>query len=221
MTKNHLKARSAPRTWNIPRKENTFITRPNPGSQKLEMSFPLGNLLKNIGLGETTKEINYILRANPVLVNGVRRWDVRYNVGFQDVVSIPDAKKHVVLTLDEQGRLAAENVDEKHTSAKLAQVRGTSTVKGGKLQLHLSDGRNVLVEKPVKAGSTVTVSIPESKIKSVHAVEAKAHVILTSGKHRGSRGTIEAIDGEFVTVKTKEGSISTKKSYAFVLGGAQ
>ena len=219
--KNHLKARSAPRTWNIPRKENTFITRPNSGSQKLEMTFPLGNLLKTIGLGNTTKEINYILRNSQVLVNGVRRWDVRFGVGFQDVVSLPDAKKHVILTLDEQGRLTAENVDEKHANAKLAQVRGASKVAGNKLQLHLSDGRNIFVDKPVKAGSTVTVSVPESKIKSVHAVEPKAYVILTSGKHRGSRGTIEAIDGDFVTVKTKEGSISTKKSYAFVLGGHQ
>jgi ribosomal protein S4E len=77
----------------------------------------------------------------------------------------------------------------------------------------------VLVDKPLKAGSTVVVSVPDSKVTKVLAVEQKAHVILTSGKHRGTRGTIENIEGDFVTVKTKEGSLSTKKSYAFVLGG--
>jgi small subunit ribosomal protein S4e len=217
--KNHLKARAAPRTWNIARKEQKFTTRPNPGGQSMEMTLPLGIILRDIEVGTTKKELNYIIKNSEVLVNGVRRWDVRFPVGFMDILALPALKKHYVLTLDGKGRLTTEEVAEKAATTKLAQVRGATVVKGGKLQLHLSDGRNILVDKPVKSGTTVVVSIPESKIKSAHPVAEKASVILTSGKHRGKRGTIEAIEDGFVRVNTGTNTISTKKNYAFVLGG--
>lgn len=220
MTKNHLKTRSAPRTWNIARKVNTFITRPNPGGQSMEMTLPLSQVLRELQIGTTKKELNFIIKNHGVLVNGERRWDIRFPVGFQDVVSIPDLKRHVVLTMDGKGRLATESLEESRAGSKLAQVRGTSKVRGNKLQLHLSDGRNVLVKEPVKAGTTVIVSLENGQITASHAVEAAASVILTAGKHRGKRGTIESIEEDFVTVNTEKGKISTKKAYAFVLGGA-
>ena len=236
MTKNHLKTRSAPRTWNIARKEATFITRPNPGSQSLDMTLPLSEIMRTAGLAETSKEINFILRKNPVLVNGKRRWDRRFGVGFMDIVSVPDIKKHFMLTFDRKGRLVTLPIEEKNATTKLTQVRSTSTVhlfhakkgakagtgksasKSHKLQLHLVDGRNMLTDKPVAAGTTVVVDFAKNAITATHPVEPKAHVVLTAGKHRGTQGVIESIEGDFVTVKTKDATISTKKSYAFVLG---
>ncbi len=219
MTKNHLKMRAAPRTWNIARKTNTFITRPNPGGQSLEMTLPLSQVLRELNLGSTKKELNFMLRSTPVLINGTRRWDYRFPVGFMDVIAIPELKNYSVLSMDSKGRLAVEATTEKGAASKLAQVRSSSKVAGGKLQLHLSDGRNVLVAKPILAGTTVSIAFEKKNITSEHPVETKAAVILTSGKHRGKRGTIESIEGEFVAVKTADGTISTKKDYAFVLGG--
>jgi small subunit ribosomal protein S4e len=230
MTRNHLKARAAPRTWNIPRKEETFIVRPNPGSQKIEFTQPLGLVLRVLSVGNTKKEINHILRSTPILVNGVRRWDYRYGVGFMDTVAIPESKQYYVLSMDDHGRLTPETTSEKLVHAKHAQVRGVSIITSGKLQLQLTDGRTVLVTaknaKDYPTGATAVIDLTKKTVASVHPVASKAHVILTSGKHRGKRGTVEAIDGDFVTVATKEGSLATKKSYAFVLtnaaaGGAQ
>ena len=221
MTKNHMKARAAPRTWNIARKECAFTTRPNPGSQRLELTLPLALVLRSMGVGSTKKELNYILRASPVLVNGVRRWDLRFGVGFMDTISIPEAKQYAVLTLDSQGRLVVESTTEALAGTKLAQVRGIVTVIGGKRQLSLTDGRTLFVtEKDAKQyarGSTVAVSVPAGSIASVHPVAVKAHVILTSGKHRGKRGTIDSLDGDSVTVATPSGSVNTKAAFAYVL----
>lgn len=222
MTRNHLKARAAPRTWNIARKANTFVMRPNAGSQTMEMTLPLALIMRELKVGSTQKELNYILKNTPVLVNGVRRWDLRFGVGFQDVFSIPEQKVFAVLSMDSKGRLMAETIDEKQTSHKLARVRGTSMVKGGKLQLQLTDGRTLFAESKaakVAMGSTVSISIPKAAISAVYPVEPKAHVILTSGKHRGKRGAIKTIEGDVVTVITEGGDITTKTSYAFVLGG--
>jgi small subunit ribosomal protein S4e len=230
MTRNHLKARAAPRTWNIPRKDQTFIVRPNPGSQKIEFTQPLGLVLRVLAIGNTKKEINHILRSTPVLVNGVRRWDYRYGVGFMDTIAIPETKQYFVLSMDGHGRLTPETTSDKLALTKHAQVRGASVVNGGKLQISLTDGRTVLVAaksaKDYPTGATAIIDLTKKTLASIHPVANKAHVILTSGKHRGKRGTVEAIDGDFVTVATKEGSLATKKAYAFVLtnaaaGGAQ
>ena len=216
--KNHMKARSAPNTWNIRRKEEKFVARPNSGGQALEMTLPLGMLLRNLKVADTKKEINYVIKNTPVLVNARRRWDYNFGVGFLDVLSLPETKQSYVLTLDKKGRLVAEHTEE--TGSKLSQARGVSKIRGNRLQLHLSDGRNIIVDKPVAAGTTVVVSVPESKVLKLLPVEAKSTVILTAGKHRGKRGVIESMTAGTITVQTDEGTISTKKSYAFVLGGA-
>lgn len=230
MTRNHLKARAAPRTWNIPRKVETFIVRPNPGSQKIEFTQPLGLVLRVLGVGDTKKAINHVLRSTPVLVNGLRRWDYRYGVGFMDTIALPETKQYFVLSMDGHGRLTPEATTDKLALAKHAQVRGASVIHGGKLQLQFSDGRTTLVKatnaKEYPAGATAVIDLTKKTVASVHPVATKANVILTSGKHRGKRGTVESVDGDFVTVATKEGNLATKKAYAFVLtteaaGGAQ
>jgi ribosomal protein S4E len=156
-----------------------------------------------------------------VLVNGVRRWDYRFGVGFMDTISIPSTNSYYVLSMDDQGRLTPEKTSEKLSLSKHAQVRGVAFVNGGKLQLSLTDGRTVLVDAKNAAkyprGATAVIDLKAGKIASVHPVESQAKVILTSGKHRGKRGVVESIEGEFVTVATSEGSLSTKKNYAFVL----
>ncbi len=225
-----MKARAAPRTWNIARKERAFTTRPNPGSQRLELTLPLALVLRSMGVGSTKKELNFILRASPVLVNGARRWDLRFGVGFMDTISIPEAKQFAVVSLDSQGRLIVESTTETLAGTKLAQVRGISTVTGGKQQLSLTDGRTLIVTlkeaKQYTQGTTVAVHVPKGTIASVHPVALKAHVILTSGKHRGKRGTIDSLDGDSVTVTTPTGPVNTKAAFAYVLakgvaGGVQ
>jgi small subunit ribosomal protein S4e len=219
MTKNHLKARAAPRTWNIPRKDAVFVVRPNPGSQGMETTLPLGLLLRQLGVGTTKKEINHLLKSTPTTVNGVRRWDYRFGVGLMDTVTIGDTA--VVLTMDEQGRLAPKTIDAKSAAQKQAQVRGIAPVRGGKLQLALTDGRTTLIGEKDAAkyprGATVVVSVPKGEIRAVHTLAPKAHVLLVSGKHRGTRGTVESIDGQHVVITTAQGPISTTRRAAFVL----
>jgi len=218
--KNHLKARAAPRTWNIPRKAEKFVTRPNPGSQKLEMTMPLGMLLRSLKIASTKKELNYIIKNSSVLVNGKRRWDYNFGVGFLDIISLPETKQNYTLTMDKKGRLVAQHVDEKEAETKLTQARTISKISGNRLQLHLSDGRNIIVDKPLASGTTVVVSIADGKITKVLPVETKASVMLIAGKHRGKRGVVESITADMITVQTETENISTKKSYAFVLGGS-
>lgn len=219
--KNHLKARAAPKTWNIPRKDQTFVARPNAGSQKIDMTLPLGLVLKTIKVGDTKKEINHIIRNHSVLINGKRRWAYNFGVGFMDVLSIPDLKTHYLLSMDSKGRLTPQSIDAKDAASKMSQARSVRMIRGKKMQLGLSDGRTIFVKEPVAAGTTVIVGLPEGKIIKTIPVQEKANVILTSGKHRGTRGVIESLSQDAVKVKTETGSISTKRAYAFVLGGSE
>ena len=45
--KRHLKRIAAPKKWAIDRKENTFITRSKPGAHTLDLSLPLGVIIRD------------------------------------------------------------------------------------------------------------------------------------------------------------------------------
>ena len=47
MVKNHLKTLNAPKTWAIKRKENTFVTKPQPGSHSYKLGFSINHILKS------------------------------------------------------------------------------------------------------------------------------------------------------------------------------
>src|SRR3989344_940910 len=106
MVKQHLKRMSAPRRWPITRKSNTFITRPNPGAHPLEFGMSLGTFFTEmLKLAKTTGEVKKILLNKDVLVDGKRRKDYRFIVGFMDVINIPELKKIYRVVIDDHSRI--------------------------------------------------------------------------------------------------------------------
>ncbi len=114
MTKNHLKKIATPRTWNINRKENTFVTKAKPGPHDKSLSCALSVFIKDIvGLAATTKNAKYILNEKTVLVNGKRRKDYRFPVGFMDVIYFKEIDKHYRIILNRKGKLDAIEAKKK------------------------------------------------------------------------------------------------------------
>ena len=55
--KKHLKRLRSPRAWTIPRKTDTWATKPAPGPHPMERSLPLGAILRDIlGYAGTARE---------------------------------------------------------------------------------------------------------------------------------------------------------------------
>lgn len=232
--KKHLKRLPAPKYWPIKRKELKFTTRPVPGPHPKEYSMTLAILLREtLGYAENMREVKAILSSGDVLVDGKPRKDPRYPVGLMDVVEIKSSGDCFRLLPRLQGGLRLVSIGESEKSFKLCRVQKKMMVNGGRLQMTLHDGRNILFPKGEKPTShhpleTIKVSIPDQKILKTFQLAEGAYAVVSRGKNIGIEGKIVSIDKRFgthastVTLQDSGGNkVQTAVEYVFVLGSGK
>jgi small subunit ribosomal protein S4e len=224
-SRKHLKRFKAPKMWPIHVKEETWTTKTSAGPHALNESIPLVMVLRDIlGVANNAREAKIILNNGDVLVDGTARKDHRFPVGFMDVISIPKINKYYRVLPDYKGRLVLHEIDEKDSNFKLVSIKNKTTIKGGKTQLNLHDGRNVLSEDEYKTGDVLLLEIPEQNISDSIQFEEGSLGLITGGKHIGELGRINTITvtksskSNTVLMETDEGSFLTLTKYVFVIG---
>ena len=220
MAKRHLKRIPAPNTWQIRRKEKVWTLRPNPGSRPLALSMPLGVILRdNLCLAGTMREIRAIVGKKQALVNKKAITDVKFAVGFLDVLEIPSVKLHVRMILDRSGKLALHPIDEKESHIKLLQVvKSTKLSKG--TQTNFSDGTNLLgVKEKVAKGDVLVYDTAKRAIESHLKLETGSTVFICAGKKVGLFGKLHKIEGKqaLVELPNKE-QVSALVKNLYVIG---
>jgi small subunit ribosomal protein S4e len=182
----HVKRTAAPKTIPISdKKSRLWITKTSPGPHPKKQSMPLLVLLRDVlKVAETGREIGKVLSARAILVDGKPRTDKDFPVGFMDLVSIPSAKKAYRMVVDYKGRLVP--IECKDSNTKLVKVTGKTTVKGGKLTIHLHDGKCMFADNNVKVGDSLTISLPKLQLKSHLKLHKGARCIIREGKHAGT-----------------------------------
>lgn len=216
--RNHLKRLASPRNWMIDRKENKFTTRPKPGPHPIDSSLPLGIVLRDLlKYACTMSEVKKLLNGNPVLIDEKRKKDHRLPVGLFDIISFPDIKKKYRILLDKKGRIALKEIDSKENIKPCKIIKKTILSKN-KLQLNLSDGKNITTDKKCNTGDTVIITLPDQKIKEILQLKKDAFVLLMKGKHAGDFGLLREIKNNQAVYQKNEQRIKTLKEYLFVLG---
>ena len=147
----HQKRISAPRSWPIQRKEHYWTVKPRPGAHPANHSIPLLILVRDLlKLADNTKEAKRVLHEGNILVNGKIRKDPKYLVGIFDIISIPKIEKHYRVLTDRKGKLTFTQIKEEDSKTKLCRINNKTIVKGGKVQLNMHDGRNIIGSNDVK-----------------------------------------------------------------------
>lgn len=221
MVKAHLKRINAPRTWTIKRKENVFITRPDPSGHKLGECMPLNLIIKEfLGLAKTTKEVRDIVYNKEVMVDGKRRKRIAYGVGLFDVIEIPELNKAYRMLFNNKGKLVMQEIEDKEKHLKPKKIIKKTTLKKAHIQLNFSDGCNSLVDKDhYKVGDVVIMNCKENKIIDHLTFEKGNYVYFTGGKQIGKYGRIENVEKDIISFKTDDGMVlETAKEYAFIIG---
>ena len=222
----HLKRMAVPRSWVIPRKTNVYTTKPRPGAHPIERALPLGTIVRDyLKLAATGREASRVIGAGDVLVDGRKVKDAKFSVGFMDVVSVPKTKQSFRVFIDEKARLRLLPIDDKQASWKLVQINGKTTIAGGRTQLNLHDGRNLLVKKDDYAtGGVLRLEVPSQKILGHFPLDAGALVLITDGRHAGEVAPVKSIEvteshkPNLVHLAGKEAQFTTIKPYAFPIG---
>ncbi len=189
----HLKRVVSPKSWGIARKTAKFVTKTSPGPHN-KNALPIVVWARDqMGIVRNMKEAKHIIREREIIVNGrpVRHPDM--GIGIFDIVSIPKSGQHYRILRDKKGRHVTIPIDEAAASSRLVKIINKTIVKGGKIQLNLRDGSNILTDKSYKPGDSVVLSLKEghkNEIIDHFPFQAGNMAMIIGGKHSGVVGRI-------------------------------
>ena len=220
-----LKRYFMPKFWKIGRKRQFWVTNPIPGPHPKERCLSLQIILRDIlNYAETGKEVRQILAGKNVFVDQKPRTEPGFPVGLQDVISIPDFKKHFRVGVNSRG-LAPEEIKEDESGVKLCRIEEKRNIKGGLSQLNLHDGRNITVKdaKPYKRLDSILISLPDQKILKHFKFEPGAPAFVIAGNNIGVKGKLKEVNRRTnmlkkstATIESKERDIQTLLRYIMV-----
>ncbi len=174
------------------KKAKKFMMTTSPGTHPKKQAIPLGVLIRDVlGVTKSAAETKKVLNAKQVLVDGKVRKDERFPVGLMDSVTFANAKKSYRIIVNKKGQLIP--VETKDAARKICKVVGKRTVKGGKFNITLHDGRNIATDDKVNVGDSVIISVPDQKIAKVLKFQDGAKCLITEGKHAGTVAKLESI----------------------------
>ncbi len=232
--KSHLKRLAAPGFWPIHRKEKVWTIKPSPGPHPSDRSIPLLVVVRDLlGLAKTSKEAGIIISEGKIKVDGKIRKDKKFPVGLMDVIEVSGLNKFFRVVPSTQRFFAFQPIDEEEKTFKLCRIENKTTVKEGKIQLNLHDGRNILLNPEEASGNgykvldVLKVSLPDNKIIEHLKFEEGMYAVIIGGKNTGKHGVIIEIEKtpykkrklKTVKIRGKDGvEYNTIPDYVFVVG---
>jgi small subunit ribosomal protein S4e len=221
---NHQKRLSAPTSWPVERKTETFTVKADAGPHG-EDGVPLLILLRDVlAYVDSRKEAQYALDQDNVLVNGLAVSDVTRPIGMFDIVAFEERAENYRVFPDEGGRLALTSIDADAAGSKLGKIVEKRQVPGGDVQLTMHDGQTLLVDETAYTPNDSLVIDNDDGSVVVHfPYEEGALVTAVDGQHAGEIGTVTSIDvtpgssSNTVTVETEDGTFETVEEYVVVI----
>ncbi|WP_135824249.1 30S ribosomal protein S4e [Halorussus ruber] len=224
MTK-HQKRLSVPKSWPVERKTDTFTVKADSGPHG-EDGVPLLIILRDVlGYVDSRKEARYALEEGTVLVNGDEGVAEDRPIGMFDILAFTEREEYYRVFPDEGGRLALTEIDAESADSKLGKIEDKTMVSGGKTQLNLHDGQNLLVEDESEYGSgdSIVIANEGDDIVAHFPYEEGSLVTAVRGAHAGEVGEITDITvtpgsgSNNVEVETDDGTFETVEEYVVVI----
>jgi small subunit ribosomal protein S4e len=220
-----LKRRASPRSWTTPRKGTKWIKRPAPGPHAQDASLPLLLVLRDIrAIVHSAREARILVGGGAVKIDGKVVKDLDRGVGLMDTVSFgAPLNEHFRMVRNRRGKLVLVAIPAPEATTKIARVRFKHAVRGGRVEVTLHDGRNLLVaaNSPYKVGDSLKIELPSQKVASHLTLAPGRLAYIVGGSHVGEVARVEKIEvlnsPQPNRVHFKEG-FSTIKEYVFVVG---
>ncbi len=214
----HLKRQKVPKQWPIERKGSVYVIKPK---SSMKEGVPILIVLRDmLGLAQNRREVKKIIHSKQILINEKKVRDEKNNLLFFDTLSILPQKKYYRLELSEKGKFYLNEIKEKEANTKIVKVVNKKILKGKKIQLNLSDGRNLLSDIKCNINGSIIINLKEGKIEKCLPLKEKAKVVIFSGKHAGHEGEIVKLDlkEKTASVKTNDKEISILINQLVVIG---
>ncbi|MEK6825207.1 MAG: KOW motif-containing protein [Nanoarchaeota archaeon] len=195
----HLTRQQVTTKLPIPRKGTKYIARASSHiSQSVSVLLAIRDMLK---LAKTAKEARRMVQEKLLKINGKTIMDVHESI---KLFNIFEADKTYRLSLLPTKKFTLEEVSAKDAKEhRLVKVTDKRLIQGGKIQLNLHDGSNVLTTEKVKVNDSLYLDA-EGKVKKHISPEKGKTAMVIEGKHTGKQGTIESISGSICHLKVNK-----------------
>lgn len=192
----HMKRLAAPRTWPLKRKVSVWVTKQSAGAHSIEDSMSAVTVLRDmVGACDTAREAKRIIGNRELFVDGKAVKNPKAPVGFMDVISIPKMNLNYRMLITDKGKLALVPIDADEAAWEICKIMDKTVVKGGKIQLNLSGGRNILLDKnDYKCGDSLKIAFEGQAIMDHYALAAGNTVLIKEGAHSGSIKTVKEVE---------------------------
>lgn len=205
-------------------KKPVWAVTPSPGHHSKRKCITLLSLVRDkLKYADTSREAKTIINDSRILIDGKPRKDYKYGVGIMDIISIPKANKNFRVVPGKKG-MNLKEIPDTQANFKLCKILNKSVVNGGKIQLNLHDGTNIIVpedsEKTYETSDTVIIDLKDRKITGSIEFNIGNTGLVVSGRHAGEIGKIEEIVKGTAARKslTVIGDLQTLTDYVFVIG---
>ena len=186
-----------------------------------------------LSYAKTAREAIHIINSGKVKVDGVVRKDHRFPVGLMDVLQIEGAVNLFRILPKHNSGLFPSSITQKESEFKLCKITGKKIMSGGKTQLNLHDGRNLIVQareprpKETEAyvvGGTIQLGLRDQKILGLIPFQKGALGLVVDGQNLGLLGKVESITPgtharqKTVRIETQSGTFETPAAYVIPIG---
>ncbi|MDR0523284.1 MAG: 30S ribosomal protein S4e [Candidatus Methanoplasma sp.] len=222
----HMKRLTAPRTWPIKRKAAVWVTKQSPGAHSIESSLPAAVVLRDmIGACDTAKEAKRIIGNRELMVDGKPVKSPKAPIGVMDTVSLPKTGQSFRVLLTDKGKITLVPISADEAGWKLVRVEGKTKVRGGKIQLNLSGGRNLLLdENDYESGDTLKIDVSTQAVLARYSLVKGASALIVHGALAGKVFTISEkvkVSGSAANVVRFESGLETVLRNVFIIGSSK
>jgi len=195
----HLRRSVAPWWWPIPRKRSAaggvWTVKPMPGPHSLARSLPLGILIRDVfHYARTMREARMIIGSGKIRVDGRVRRNYKFPVGLMDVIEIVPTGEIYRMVPHPVKFLWPVPISQEEARFKPLRVEGKTAVKGGRLQLHFHDGRNLILPpdeaRKYATFDTVLLDLQSNQIVKHVPFRLGVDAVVFDGRNVGSFGRV-------------------------------
>ncbi|MCL1978863.1 MAG: 30S ribosomal protein S4e [Methanomassiliicoccaceae archaeon] len=219
----HMKRLAAPATWPLKRKVAVWATKQSPGAHSLESSMPAVMVLRDLmKVCDTAREAKRIIGNRELFVDGTAVKNPKAPIGIMDTVTVPKMNLNYRMLLTDKGKLTLVPISEDETKWKLCRIEGKTKISGGKIQLNLSGGRNIVLEKNMYGtGDTLKIDVADQKVLGNYPMADGASALIINGALAGKVETIAecaVVKGPADNIVRFKSGIETVRRNVFVIG---
>lgn len=231
----HLRTFAAPEFWPLPVKEKFWTVKPSPGPHSLGECVPLAILVRDVlGYATTMREARKLISKGLIEVDGRVRRNYKHPVGLFDVIRLLPVDTYYRVVPDNTRFFKLVKISREEARIKPLRIENKVTVKGGHMQLNLSDGSNILirvndprnpVEDVYETMGTIVVELPTRKVIDYIPMKEGHYAVVAGGSNVGRYGRIVSVTQStkrhksVVTLEEDDGTrFQTSLDYVHVIG---